>query len=102
MSDPSGNPVSSRSACTILVRGRVQRVGFRQFVAFHARRLRLAGWVRNTADGMQAEAYAEGERQALEELARQMRRGPGTARVDGIAVTWSAPQGLAGDFQVRW
>jgi acylphosphatase len=102
MSDPTGTPASPRAACTVVVRGRVQGVGFRQFVAFHARRLRLAGWVRNTADGMRVEVYAEGERQALEELARQMQRGPSTARVDGVEIAWSEPQGLAGDFQVRW
>ncbi len=50
------------------VRGQVQGVGFRPFVYRLARRLDLAGWVANSADGAVIEV--EGRRSALDDFAR--------------------------------
>jgi len=41
------------------VKGKVQKVGFRNFAIREAKRLGLYGWVRNTADG-DVKAWAEG------------------------------------------
>jgi acylphosphatase len=90
------------SACTIVVRGRVQGVNFRSFVAAKARALGLVGWVRNAPDGVTVEACAEGERRALEELARRMREGPPHARVDSVEVSWREPRGGAQGFAIEW
>jgi acylphosphatase len=46
----------------IAVRGRVQGVGFRDWVMRRARALELAGWVRNRSDGS-VEIFAAGEAQ---------------------------------------
>jgi acylphosphatase len=48
-----------------------------------ARRLGVAGWVRNRADGS-VEAVIAGDTAAVEELMRASRRGPRHARVDRI------------------
>jgi len=80
----------------IVVRGRVQGVGYRDWAAREARALRLAGWVRNRLDGS-VELLAAGEERALEEFAARCRRGPPVARVDALRVEVSeeaAPPGF--------
>jgi acylphosphatase len=84
----------------ILVSGGVQGVFFRQSTVDEARRLGLAGFVRNLADG-RVEAEAEGERAAVEALIRWCHRGPPAARVDAVEVEWSAPTGAPGPFTAR-
>jgi acylphosphatase len=65
------------------VSGRVQGVGFRWFVMAEARRLGLAGWVRNNPDGA-VELEAIGNQPDLDKLRDHVRRGPPAARVDQI------------------
>lgn len=65
------------------VHGRVQGVGFRWFVSAEARRLGLAGWVRNQPDGS-VELEAEGAPADLEALRQRVRTGPPAARVDRV------------------
>jgi acylphosphatase len=67
-------------AMRLLVRGRVQGVGFRWFVRVQARRLQLSGWVENRPDGT-VEVAAAGEQEKLDELKRQLTRGPDGAQV---------------------
>ena len=63
------------------ISGRVQGVGFRWFVREEARRLGLAGWVRNLPTG-ELELVAEGAPDALDALARSIGKGPPGARVE--------------------
>ena len=42
----------------VVVRGRVQGVGFRAFVEDEARQRRIAGWVRNRRDGAVEAVFA--------------------------------------------
>jgi acylphosphatase len=65
------------------IRGRVQGVGFRWFVVERARRLGLAGWVKNRADG-NVEVAAAGEPAALELLEAAVAAGPATAEVQHV------------------
>ena len=67
----------------VRVTGIVQGVGFRWFVRERARRLGLAGWVRNLPDGS-VEVVASGDPHQLDLLRGELRRGPTGARVDGI------------------
>ena len=64
----------------LLVRGRVQGVGFRWFVRVQARRLNLSGWVANRPDGT-VELAASGDQEKLDELKRRVKRGPDGAQV---------------------
>lgn len=66
-----------------LVYGRVQGVGFRFFVQDEARRLGLAGWVRNRSDGG-VEAVATGPAEKLRQLEDRLRVGPAAARVASL------------------
>jgi acylphosphatase len=80
---------------TVLVRGRVQGVGYRAFVRRHALDLRLAGQVENLGDG-RVEVVVEGPRATVDHLLVHLRRGPAHAHVEGLDVTWSDPVGLDG------
>ena len=72
-----------------VVQGRVQAVGFRQFVWSRAVRLSLKGWVRNGDDGRSVEVEAEGPSEALEQLLELLRQGPYGACVDDVQASWS-------------
>ena len=72
----------------ILVTGRVQGVGFRQFTAIRARALGLHGFARNLPNG-QVEVVAEGERSALLKLLEALGSGPPGAEVSGVKTSWT-------------
>lgn len=67
----------------VLVRGRVQGVGFRWYVREVARDLGLAGWVRNQPDGT-VEVFADGERPMIERFRDMLREGPPGAAVAAV------------------
>jgi acylphosphatase len=81
------------------VTGRVQGVGFRYFVCERAEALGVAGSVQNLPMGS-VEVEAEGPRNALETLLRDLHEGPPHARVADVAVEWLPPSG-ARDFRIR-
>ena len=86
----------------VVVRGRVQGVGYREFVYTRARFLGLRGYVRNLPDMRSVEVVAEGERTSLEQLLDYMREGPRGARIDGLDVTWGEPAGRHTTFGVAY
>lgn len=67
----------------VRVAGRVQGVGFRWFIREEARRLGVAGWVRNLPTG-EVELLAEGDEAVLAALARVIGKGPPGARVEVV------------------
>ena len=67
----------------IIVEGKVQGVGFRQFTVKQAAELGITGWVRNLPDG-RVEALAEGIPGALAAFLRLLERGPRLARVEKV------------------
>lgn len=69
----------------VLVRGRVQGVGFRESTRRRADELGLTGWVRNLRDG-RVEALLEGERDAVERGLEFVRHGPRFAEVEQVDV----------------
>lgn len=84
-----------------VISGRVQGVGFREFVRHEATSRGLAGYVRNSDDGQRVEVVAEGEEPVLEELLAELRRGPRFAVVDDVAVTYSDAGGGFSRFSVE-
>ena len=83
-----------------LVHGRVQGVGFRAFVARHARRLELTGWVANESSG-RVRSVAEGPRPALETLLADLSEGPSGAWVERVDASWLPATGGFRDFDIR-
>ena len=95
MPTPGRATTEPTARATVLVRGRVQGVGYRAFVRRHAIDLGLAGQVENLADG-RVEVVVEGLRSDLDHLLVHLRRGPVHAQVVDLDVTWSDAVGLTG------
>ncbi|MFH1486196.1 MAG: acylphosphatase [Chloroflexota bacterium] len=85
-----------------IVHGRVQGVFFRDFVRQHAQVLGLNGHVRNLPNGTAVEVVAEGPRDRLEELLRQLHSGPQGAQVERVDEEWLPPSGSLHSFEVRF
>ena len=69
----------------LVITGRVQGVGYRDWTMITARRLGLSGWVRNRTEGA-VEALIVGDDQAVGEMIDACRRGPTMARVDNVDI----------------
>ena len=90
------------AALRAVVRGRVQGVGFREFVLNRARFLAVSGYVRNLPDGRSLEVVAEGTRSELEQLLSYLRDGPRMSRVDAVDAGWGEPTGAYNGFGVGY
>ena len=85
----------------VVVRGRVQGVGFRFFTQRQASRLGVRGWVRNRADGS-VEAQLEGDAPAVDALLASLRKGPSHASVSHLELRESESESEALDaFEIR-
>ncbi len=86
--DASAPEPSAASTATRYLRitGHVQGVGYRYHMAQEARRLGVAGWVRNRSDGS-VEALMHGPAADVQALVTWAHHGPPLARVAGVAVS---------------
>src|SRR5438445_4917977 len=98
--------MDQREPCVQLratVSGQVQGVGFRMWAQRRARALGLTGYVRNLHDGS-VEAVGEGPRMLLEQFLVLLRRGPESADVRSVQVSWepcAEGAGGSGCFEIR-
>jgi acylphosphatase len=67
----------------VMIRGRVQGVGYRYWVEQQATARELEGWVRNRRDGS-VEALFAGPADVVSEMIALCQRGPSSARVDTV------------------
>jgi acylphosphatase len=72
-----------------VVSGRVQGVGFREFVRTEAAARRITGYVRNSDDGQRVEFVAEGDEAALAALLEAVHVGPRFAKVERVESEYS-------------
>jgi len=87
-------------AWQVVVRGRVQGVGYRMAMTEAAGALGVTGWVRNRRDGT-VEALVQGDDAAVERLLAWCRRGPPGARVAAIATLALEVDAAVDDFVCR-
>jgi DNA ligase D-like protein (predicted 3'-phosphoesterase) len=80
------------TAMRVVVRGRVQGVGFRDAVLRRAHRLGVMGWVRNGDDGTVL-VHAEGPETAIDDMAAFLGEGPPGAEVADAAVDRTKVEG---------
>ena len=90
-----------RSAAEIVVEGRVQGVGYRDYVQRKGVSLGLCGYVMNLKDG-KVRVRVEGGRDLIEELMHDLEKGPPLARVDHLTVTWRPLTGRYATFSIRY
>ena len=83
----------------VRITGHVQGVLFRVWTRDEARRLGLAGWVRNCPDGS-VEVHLEGDQAMVRWMIDKLGYGPEGARVDRAEARDAEPENL-GDFEVR-
>ena len=88
-----------KTAVHIFVFGRVQGVGFRAWAASAARRVGIAGWVRNCPDDS-VELVAEGECDDIRAFTELLEKGNGYSRTDTLSVNEAQVQGFL-DFEIE-
>jgi acylphosphatase len=90
-----------RIAAQVVVRGRVQGIGFRAWTEWIARRIGVQGWVRNRRDGT-VEAVVAGDPAAVAEMLEALGAGPTGARVDAVErLPDPDPAGIRDGFEIR-
>ena len=82
-----------------VVKGKVQGVGYRDFVDGYASDLELTGWVENKGDGS-VELILQGAPEALKECIEVLNEGSVLAEVEALTVDWRTPKKLFEDFRV--
>jgi acylphosphatase len=81
----------------LVIRGRVQGVGYRDAMVDAARGYGVTGWVRNHLAGT-VEAFVQGEPGAVEQVLAWCWRGPRLARVTEVEVVPEEPDSAQAAF----
>jgi acylphosphatase len=84
----------------LIIRGRVQGVGYRYAMTEVAQALGVTGWVRNRRDGT-VEAVVQGDDELVERLVAWCRRGPVGASVTAVAADPREVDPALEDFAAR-
>jgi len=82
-----------------IVTGKVQRVGYRDFVERTAKELALTGWVKNRDDGS-VELLLQGLPDDLKLATEALHQGSVLSRVEGVSVDWRTPEKQFNEFKV--
>lgn len=91
--------VTNQTARRLIIRGRVQGVGYRQWTRGEAIRLGLTGYVRNRIDGS-VEAVIVGEPDVVAAMVAVCQRGPRGAQVESVEET-PVEATATGPFEIR-
>lgn len=82
-----------------VVTGRVQRVGYRDFVDTYAKDEGLTGWIKNNPNGS-VEVVLQGTPDQLKDCIEVLNEGSILAKVEGLTVDWRTPKQLFDSFRV--
>jgi acylphosphatase len=82
-----------------IVHGRVQAVGYRDFVQRNAKEHSVIGVVENKPDGT-VEVIAQGTPDDLKEFIERLHEGSVLANVNSVSVEWRSPTKRFEDFTV--
>lgn len=90
-----------QKAVRVVIRGRVQGVGYRLSLVQQAAGCDLDGWCRNRPDGS-VEAALKGPAAGVDKVIAWCWQGPRLAQVDEVVVTPFAPTDIRDGFHVRY
>ena len=93
--------VNQKMQLYVLISGKVQGVGFRNFTQINARQLGINGYAKNLPNG-KVEVVAEGDKAQLDALVALVKKGPRYARVDSIDIDARAFTGEYENFGIRY
>ncbi len=85
----------------ILISGRVQGVGFRDFARRSAEKIGVRGYAKNLANS-DVEVVAEGNRVALDEFLVVLEQGPPAGRVDRVQIDQFDRSEECTGFEIRF
>jgi acylphosphatase len=83
--------------CT--VQGRVQGVGYRDFIEGYAKDHALYGWIKNNENGS-VEMVLQGTPDELKDCLEAIHQGSLLAKVEALSVDWRTPEKLYDEFRV--
>lgn len=83
----------------VIATGKVQGVGYRDYVDSYAKARGLTGWVKNCTDGS-VEMVVQGIPDELKACTEALNQGSVLAHVDSLAVAWRTPAQLFDEFKV--
>ncbi len=85
----------------ILISGRVQGVGFRDFARRSAEKIGVRGYARNLANS-DVEVVAAGDKMALDEFLMLLEQGPPAGRVDRVQIDQFERSEECAGFEIRF
>jgi acylphosphatase len=77
--------VNRKMQLYVLISGKVQRVGFRDFTQTNAKQLGINGYAKNLQNG-KVEVVAEGDKLQLNALVKKLRQGPRSSKVNDVKI----------------
>ena len=93
--------VNRKMQLFVLISGKVQGVGFRNFTQMNAKQLGINGYAKNLPNG-KVEVVAEGDKARLDALVAFLKKGPRFARVDSLDVDERSFTGEYKTFGIRY
>ncbi len=93
--------VNRKMQLFVIITGRVQGVGFRNFTQLNAKQLGINGYAKNLPNGT-VEVVAEGDKSQLDALIALLKKGPRYARVDSLEIDERPFTGEYKTFGVRY
>ncbi|MGE3063574.1 MAG: acylphosphatase [bacterium] len=84
----------------IIVKGRVQGIGYRYFVRDEAGKIGIKGWVKNLSNG-NVLILAQGEKTDVDDFIERVKVGNVYARIDEIEIRDAGEEDLI-DFQIKY
>ncbi len=95
------SPGTRIGAAEVVVEGRVQGVGYRNFALRRAQDRKLTGYALNMPRGP-VKIRVEGSADAIQAYVRDLEQGPPLARVERVSVTAVPFTGRFRDFSIRF
>lgn len=93
--------VNRKMQLFVIITGKVQGVGFRNFTQLNARQLGINGYAKNLPNGT-VEVVAEGDKAQLDTLVALLKKGPRYARVDSLEIDERSFTGEYKSFGIRY